>query len=87
MIDIRRIIGGLFVLYGVIVGIVGLLDSPAELRKADGVRINLWVGAGMAAFGALMLIWSVARPLPPQAERTDDDQPRAGHAGRDTGQP
>ena len=42
--DIRRVIGGLFVVYGLIVGITGLLDGTSEIDKAQGVRINLWAG-------------------------------------------
>ncbi len=61
--DVRLIIGGLFTVYGVIVAVVGLLDSGAELDKARGVRINLWVGLAMLALGLLFLIWRWARPL------------------------
>ena len=49
--DLRRIIGGLFVLYGVVLTIVGLGDSDAEIEKAAGVHINLWAGLGMLALG------------------------------------
>jgi hypothetical protein len=55
--DIRRVIGGLFVVYGVIVTLIGLFDSPGEIAKAQGVRINLWMGLAMLAVGALMLLW------------------------------
>ncbi|MGC9669504.1 hypothetical protein ACNTMW_23495 [Planosporangium sp. 12N6] len=61
--DVRRVIGGLFVLYGLIVTVVGLFDSPAEIRKAAGVRINLWTGLAMLALGAGFLIWMRLRPL------------------------
>jgi hypothetical protein len=61
--DLRRIIGGLFVLYGVVLTIVGLTDSDAEIHKAAGVNINLWAGLGMLALGILFLIWAFARPL------------------------
>jgi sulfite exporter TauE/SafE len=63
--DIRRVIGGLFVVYGVIVGLIGLFDSPAEIDKAQGVRINLWAGAVMLLFGLLMLAWQWWRPAEP----------------------
>ncbi|MEH0983158.1 hypothetical protein [Micromonospora sp. CPCC 205556] len=66
--DIRRVIGGLFVVYGVIVGLVGLFDSAADLEKAQGVRINLWAGLGMFAFGLLMLAWQWIRPAEPPTE-------------------
>jgi hypothetical protein len=55
--DVRRVIGGLFVVYGVIVTLLGVFDSPAEIDKAQGVRINLWMGLAMLVLGALMLLW------------------------------
>jgi len=61
--DLRRIIGGLFVLYGVVLTIVGLTDGAAEIHKAAGVRINLWAGLGMLVMGGLFLLWAFARPL------------------------
>jgi hypothetical protein len=77
--DVRRVIGGLFVLYGVLVGAAGLFDSSQEIDKAQGVRINLWAGLGMLALGALFLLWQWLRPAePPQPEGADrsDATPR-----------
>jgi uncharacterized membrane protein YedE/YeeE len=65
--DVRRVIGGLFIVYGLLVGGAGLFDSAAEIRKAEGVRINLWVGIGMLALGVLMLLWQWWRPAEPPA--------------------
>jgi len=67
--DLRRIIGGLFVVYGLIVGTIGLFDSQAALDKAHGVRINLWTGAGMLVLGVLFLVWQWLRPAPEQEDR------------------
>jgi hypothetical protein len=61
--DLRRIIGGLFLVYGVVLTITGLLDSDSEVKKAAGVHINLYAGLGMLVFAALMLLWGFARPL------------------------
>ncbi|MEV0976737.1 hypothetical protein [Streptomyces sp. NPDC049915] len=63
--DIRRIIGGLFVLYGVIVTITGLTDSDAAIDKAQGVNINLWTGLGMLVLGVFFLVWLKLRPVAP----------------------
>jgi hypothetical protein len=63
--DVRRVIGGLFVLYGVLVGAAGLFDSSDEIDKAQGVRINLWGGLGMLALGGLFLLWQWIRPAEP----------------------
>ena len=66
--DLRFLIGGLFTLYGLMVGGVGLFDSAADLRKSDGMRINLWTGLGMLVLGLLFLLWAYLRPVqhPPQ---------------------
>lgn len=61
--DVRRIIGGLFVLYGVIVTIAGITASDADLDKAEDVNINLWTGLGMLALGLFFLGWLWLRPL------------------------
>ncbi|MFJ9059698.1 hypothetical protein [Streptomyces sp. NPDC102409] len=61
--DIRRIIGGLFVVYGVIVTIAGIDPSDADLKKAQGVHINLWTGLAMLALGLFFLIWMKLRPV------------------------
>jgi len=63
--DLRRIIGGLFVLYGVIVTITGLTDGDTEIDKAQGININLWTGLGMLALGVFFLVWLWVRPTPP----------------------
>jgi sulfite exporter TauE/SafE len=60
--DVRRVIGGLFVVYGVIVTVIGLFDSTSDLTKAQGVRINLWMGLAMLALGLLFLAWQWWRP-------------------------
>ncbi|GGS30191.1 hypothetical protein AB0E75_08505 [Streptomyces griseoviridis] len=63
--DIRRIIGGLFALYGVIVTIAGLTASDADIDKAEGVNINLWTGLGMLVLGLFFLTWLKLRPTAP----------------------
>ena len=69
--DLRRIIGGLFVLYGVVLVIVGLGDSDAEIDKAAGVHINLWAGLGMLAMGLAFLAWGLLRPLGRQLQEEE----------------
>ncbi|TDC29308.1 hypothetical protein E1211_26220 [Micromonospora sp. 15K316] len=81
--DIRRVIGGLFAVYGVVVTLMGVFDGQAEIDKAQGVRINLWAGLVMLAFGLLMLLWQWLRPAEPPApegrervaDRSDDGGP------------
>lgn len=61
--DLRRVIGGLFVVYGLLLAILGLFDSDADIDRAAGVNINLYGGLVMLAFGLLMLLWAFTRPL------------------------
>jgi hypothetical protein len=68
--DIRRIIGGLFVLYGVILVITGLVGSHTVKTKAAGINIDLWVGVAMLVFAALMIAWALLRPTVPEPEET-----------------
>jgi xanthine/uracil/vitamin C permease (AzgA family) len=63
--DVRRIIGGLFVVYGIIVTIAGISPSDADLKKAQGININLWTGLAMLALGLFFLIWLKLRPTAP----------------------
>jgi len=67
--DIRRIIGGLFLLYGVILTVVGIVGSEATKTKAAGINVNLWTGLGMLVFGALMVTWALTRPVEPPEDR------------------
>lgn len=70
--DLRRIIGGLFVLYGVIVTIAGFNPSDASLDKSEGVNINLWTGLGMLILGIFFLVWLKLRPTVPPAPLPED---------------
>ena len=64
--DLRRIIGGLFTLYGVLVLGAGLFDGSNAKEKASGLDINVWTGLGMLVFGLLMIGWALARPVAPR---------------------
>jgi hypothetical protein len=68
--DIRRIIGALFVLYGVILVAAGIFGSHAVKTKAAGVNVNLWTGLAMLVVGALMIFWALSRPVMPEPEAT-----------------
>ncbi|KUM83223.1 MULTISPECIES: hypothetical protein [Streptomyces] len=72
--DLRRIIGGLFVLYGIIVTIAGINPSDSSLDKSEGININLWTGLGMLALGIFFLIWLKLKPAAPAKvdEKPDD---------------
>ncbi len=68
--DIRRLIGGLFLLYGVILTVLGLAGSHEVKNKAAGINVDLWTGIGMLVFGALMVFWALSRPTMPEPPET-----------------
>jgi hypothetical protein len=63
--DIRRLIGGLFLLYGLILTAMGIFGSSHVKNKAAGINIDLWAGIGMLVFAALMIAWALLRPVEP----------------------
>jgi hypothetical protein len=67
--DLRRIIGGLFAIYGVLLFILGLGADQKEIDKAAGWNLNLWVGLAMIIVSGIFLGWAFARPL---SEQLDD---------------
>ena len=69
-------IGGLFTLYGVLLFVYSFFMSPAEIDKAAGININLWMGIGMLILGLLFLLWVRLAPLQaPRPERDRHDPP------------
>ncbi|MGW4639944.1 hypothetical protein ACWEN6_15515 [Sphaerisporangium sp. NPDC004334] len=88
--DIRRIIGGLFLIYGAILTVVGLLDGAEAVRKAEGIRINLWTGLGMIIVGAVFLVWERLRPVdapgPSAAQDMEDIDNTEKEAENETGE-
>jgi NADH:ubiquinone oxidoreductase subunit 4 (subunit M) len=67
--DIRRIIGGLFLLYGITLTVLGLDASDADLRRAHGVNVNLLVGIVLLVMSACFIAWALWRPLGRELER------------------
>ena len=70
--DIRLLIGGLFLVYGVMLTVAGFFTSDAELAKAAGININLWLGLAMLIVGSLFLTWLRVRPLKVHKPAADD---------------
>jgi hypothetical protein len=68
--DIRRIIGGVFVIYGVLLTIMGIVGSHTIKTKAAGINVDLWTGIAMIIFGALMFTWALTRPVQPEPPDT-----------------
>jgi drug/metabolite transporter (DMT)-like permease len=74
LLDIRRIIGALLGVYGVILLVAGIVGSDADKNKAAGLNINLYVGIGLIVASALFWFWALSRPLTEvlkEAERPD----------------
>ncbi len=87
--DLRRILGGLFVLYGVITTIVGIVHWDTDPQKTGGIHINLWVGLALLAGGLLFFLWDRLNPVPAadivgQAEAEAEAEQRAAGEGRET---
>ena len=72
LLDIRRIIGGLLGVYGVILFVAGIVGSDADKNKAAGVNINLYVGIALIVASALFWFWALSRPL---TEELDEAEP------------
>jgi len=75
--DLRRIIGGVFVVWGVLLIVLGLFDSDAEIEKAAGVNINLYGGLGMLILGLLFLLWAFTRPLGEELREAETGEHKA----------
>lgn len=70
--DIRLLIGGLFVVYGIMLTVAGFFTSASARAKAAGININLWLGIGMLVLGLLFLLWRQLRPLQVEAPAEQD---------------
>jgi hypothetical protein len=68
--DIRRIVAGVFAVYGFVLLMVGLFGAHHIKVKASGININLWTGLGMLVVAALMLTWALLRPVRPEPPET-----------------
>ncbi len=75
--DLRTFTGALFLIFGVIVTIVGLGASEADIAKAAGLNLSLLLGVIMLAMGVFFLGWMLLRPpeLLHGHEMSEDDLP------------
>ena len=64
--DIRRLIGGVFLLYAVVLLVLGIAGSSHVKNKAAGINIDLWTGIGMLVFAVFMIAWALLRPVEPE---------------------
>ena len=75
--DIRSFTGCLFLIFGVIVTIVGFNASDADIKKAAGVNLALIIGLVMLAMGVVFVVWLLMRPpeILHSHEMTEDELP------------
>src|SRR3954463_5291530 len=75
--DIRSFTGALFLIFGVIVTIVGLTASDADIKKSAGLNLALMLGPIMLALGAIFIVWLLLKPpqLLHSHEVTEEDLP------------
>ena len=72
--DLRLILAVLFLLYGLIVLIMGIAATDdADLAKAGGVNVNLWMGIAMLVVSVLFGLWAFLRPvvIPVEADQEE----------------
>src|SRR3954463_10000318 len=75
--DIRRLIGGLFLIYGVILTVLGLGESDKSIAKSADINVNLYAGIGMLIMSALFIAWALWRPL----GEDEESEPAGGGSG------
>ena len=78
--DLRVLIGGLFLVYGIMLTVAGFFTSSANLAKASHININLWMGLGMLVIGVFFTVWWRLRPL--RHEQPDKPPPYQTGAGQ-----
>jgi hypothetical protein len=74
--DLRRIIGFVFLAWGILLTVLGITESDAEIAKAADVNINLAAGLCMLGISAIFLVWAFTRPL--GEELADDGSQQGG---------
>ncbi|WP_279305300.1 hypothetical protein [Propionibacterium freudenreichii] len=61
--DLRRFLGGLFVVYGVLVTGMGIARPDDDKALTGGIPINLYTGVAMFIIGLAFLLWDHLRPV------------------------
>jgi hypothetical protein len=66
--DLRVLIAALLGLYGAVLTVLGITDGEAALAKADGIRINLWIGLGLLGVATAFALWAKLAPQRPESD-------------------
>jgi len=72
--DVRRIIGGLLGLYGLVLFVLGLFASDEDIERAAGTNVNLWTGVGLILAALFFIAWALLRPVGRELVRGDDEE-------------
>ncbi|SER38688.1 hypothetical protein [Actinokineospora terrae] len=74
--DLRGVLALLFAVYGFVLTVLGVaFTTQADLDKAAGVNVNLWMGLGMLAVALLFALWVRLRPLTvPEGEQPEQSE-------------
>jgi hypothetical protein len=73
--DVRNVIAALIGFYGVVLVVLGLVDTGGDaLKKTGGFNANLWVGIGMIVFAAAFALWTRLRPIVVEAPKESRDE-------------
>jgi len=78
--DVRRVIGGLFGVYGAILLIASFWASDGDVDRAQGINANLWVGLALLATAAVFFGWALRAPVGAQLVADDGDSGSAAQA-------
>jgi hypothetical protein len=68
--DIRRLVGVVLGLYGLVLVGLGVFGAQHIKVKASGINIDLWAGIGMLVVAVLMITWALLRPVRPEPPET-----------------
>ncbi|SHK96509.1 hypothetical protein SAMN05443637_11572 [Pseudonocardia thermophila] len=64
--DLRTVIALLFGVYGLLLLIIGIVDTTQEeIEKSGGLHMNVWSGVVMLVVAALFFTWMRLRPARP----------------------
>jgi hypothetical protein len=78
--DVRRVIGGLFAVYAVILLIASFFATDEDVERAQGINANLWVGLALLATAAIFFGWALRAPVGAQLVDADGNGGGAAEA-------
>lgn len=71
--DLRLPLGLMFVIFGLMLTVYGLVSDRAIYARSLGINVNLWWGLVLLIFGAVM--FAMARPTNSKNDREGGTKP------------